>query len=194
MANNFDIAQEFTARWEGCLSDDAADRGGLTHWGVSMAFLSDFARSKRGAALLASIGVEPLPVCRETIKALTKNQAEIIFKSEFWDRLNLDELPLKMGVLLYDAAVNSGRTQSVKLAQRGFNICSCGDTLEVDGVLGSLTIGALSRHNTQRVRQSILDARADFYREIVNRRPSQRVFLRGWLNRVNDLREYVEGI
>lgn len=192
--SDFDLAQDFTAKWEGCLSDDAADRGGLTHWGVSMAFLSDLEYSRRGTALLKSIGVRPLPVNRETIKALTKEQAKAIFKAEFWDRLHLDELPVQMAVLIYDAAVNSGRAQSVKLAQRGFNACDCGESLEVDGVLGPLTIDALSSHNTQRVRQSILDSRVDFYWAIVNKRPSQKVFIRGWLNRVNDLREYVEGL
>lgn len=192
--DGFDIAQKFTAKWEGCLSDDAADRGGLTHWGVSMAFLSDLEGSLRGAYLLSGLEVAPLPVTRETIKALTKKQAEAIFKFEFWDKLRLDELPVQMAVLLYDAAVNTGCLQSVKLAQRGYNTAGVGTSLLVDGKLGPLTRTALTVHNVKEVRQGILDAREIFYRNLVIKNPSQRVFFRGWLNRTDALRTYVESI
>lgn len=192
--SGFDIAQKFTAKWEGCLSDDAADRGGLTHWGVSMAFLSDLEYSSRGAHLLRSLGVAPLPVTRKTIKALTQKQAEAIFKAEFWDKLELDSLPVQMAVLIYDAAVNTGCLQSVKLAQRGYNTTGVGTSLEVDGKLGPMTRAALTEHNVKEVRQGILDAREIFYRDLIIKNPCQRVFFRGWLNRVNDMREYVERI
>ena len=193
--DKFDIAQEFTARWEGDLSDDAADRGGLTHWGVSLAFLTDFARDAVNRAWLQNLGVHPLPVTRSTIRNLGTAQARAIFRREFWTPLNLDDMPVQMGVLLYDAGVNSGRAQSVKLAQRGYNACVVhGVPLAVDGVLGPLTRAALTRDNTQPVRQAIITARENFYKEIVRKKPSQDVFLDGWLNRVADLRRYVEGL
>lgn len=192
--DGFDIAQKFTAEWEGGLSDDAADRGGLTHWGVSMAFLSDLEYSSRGAHLLRSLGVSPLPVTRKTIKALTQKQAEAIFKSEFWDKLGLDTLPVQMAVLLYDAAVNTGCGQSVRLAQRGYNVAGVGTSIEVDGKLGPITRKALTEHNIKEVRQGILDVREIFYRDLVIKNLSQSVFFRGWLNRTDALRKYVESI
>lgn len=192
--SSFDIAQKFTAEWEGGLSDDAADRGGLTHWGVSMAFLSDLEYSSRGAHLLRSLGVSPLPVTRKTIKALTQKQAEAIFKSEFWDKLGLDTLPVQMAVLLYDAAVNTGCGQSVRLAQRGYNVAGVGTSIEVDGKLGPITRKALTEHNIKEVRQGILDVREIFYRDLVIKNLSQSVFFRGWLNRTDALRKYVESI
>lgn len=193
--DKFEIAQEFTARWEGGLSDDAADRGGLTHWGVSLAFLTDFSRDASNRAWLQSIGVHPLPVTRATIRNLDTAQARAIFRREFWTPLNLDDMPVQMGVLLYDAGVNAGPAQSVKLAQRGYNACvRHGVPLAVDGVLGPLTRAALTRDNTQPVRQAICTARENFYKELVRKDPSQDVFLTGWLNRVDDLRRYVEGL
>ena len=188
----FDLAQDFTAKWEGGLSDDAADKGGLTHYGVCLAFLSDTASTLKNRQWLMDIGVHPLPVTRETIRNLTRTQAREIFKREFWDRLSLDDLPVQMGVLLYDAAVNSGCGQSVRLAQRGYNTAGVGTSLDVDGKLGPLTRKALTDHNTKDVRQAILDAREVFYRQLVAHNASQKVFLRGWLNRVEDLRKYVE--
>jgi len=193
--DNFSIAHKFTAKWEGGLSDDAADRGGLTNYGVSIEFLKDFASEYDNRLKLQSLGVSPLPVTRSTIKNLTQEQASAIFRHAFWTPLNLDDLPLQMGVLLYDAAVNSGRSQSVKLAQRGYNACvTYGTKLVVDGKLGPLTRAALSKTNTKPVRQAIITARENFYKEIVRNKPSQYVFLNGWLNRAADLRKYVEGL
>jgi len=188
----FELAQDFTASWEGGLSDDAADHGGLTHYGVSLAFLTDVVSTLKGRQFLLGIGVHPLPVSRDTIRNLDKSQARAIFRREFWDRLSLDDLPVQMGVLLYDAAVNTGCGQSVRLAQRGYNTAGVGTCLDVDGKFGPLTRAALTEHNTRDVRQAILDAREVFYRELVRRNASQKVFLRGWLNRVDDLRRYVE--
>jgi len=194
MVGHFELAQNFTAKWEGGLSDDAADKGGLTHYGVSLAFLTVIANTLKNQQWLFDIGVHPLPVTRETIRTLTRTQACEIFKHEFWDRLSLDSLPVQMAVLLYDAAVNSGCVQSVKLAQRGYNTVGVGTRLDVDGKLGPLTRAALINNNSVDVRQAILDAREAFYRQIVARNASQKVFLRGWLNRVDDLRVYVEGL
>ena len=194
MIGHFELAQNFTQRWEGGLSDDAADKGGLTHYGVSLAFLSDMARSLKNRQWLKDIGVHPLPVTKDTIRNLTRTQACDIFKREFWNKLDLDSLPVQMAVLLYDAAVNSGCAQSVRLAQRGYNTVGVGTRLDVDGKLGPLTRAALINNNSVDVRQAILDAREAFYRQIVARNASQKVFLRGWLNRVNDLRQYVESL
>lgn len=184
----FEFAHRFCAKWEGGLTDDAADRGGLTHWGVSIAFLSD--RARHDADWLRVIGVQ-LPVTRKTIQALTREQAEKIFRRVFWDPYRLDELPMQIATVLYDCGVNAGMPQSVKLAQRGFNACMPEVHLVVDGVLGPLTRAALSKHCTSTVLGKILDARVEFYASIVKKRPSQKVFLSGWLNRVKDLRTYV---
>lgn len=193
--DKFDIAQDFTARWEGGLSDDKADKGGLTHWGVSLTFLTDFSRDYDNRRFLHDLGVHPLPVTRATIRNLDTQQARAIFKCEFWDPLILDDMPVQMGVLLYDAAVNAGRRQSVKLAQRGYNACVLhGVPLAVDGIFGPLTRAALKQNNIENVRQAICTARENFYKEIVRKNPSQDVFLKGWLNRVADLRRYVEGL
>ena len=193
--DKFGLAQDFTAKWEDGLSDDAADKGGLTHWGVSYAFLVDFARDAGNRQFLSGLGVKPLPVTHATIRNLDTQQARAIFKREFRAPLHLDDMPVQMGVLLYDAAVNSGRGQSVKLAQRGYNACvGYGTKLAVDGILGPLTRAALTKSNYRPLRQNICTARENFYKEIVRNRPNQSCFLDGWLNRVADLREYVEGL
>ena len=41
--------------------------------------------------------------------------------------------------------------------------------------------------------RAIIEARRDLFRAIVERTPAQRVFLKGWLNRANDLEKMLLG-
>ncbi len=117
------------------------------------------AETREGRDWLRGIGFR-LPVSRSSMRAVTPNMAAAMFKREFWDRLRRDSLPLRHACALYDAAVNSGCAQSVKLAQRGFNTCvgPYGVKLAVDG---------------------IIQARRDFFESLARDKPSQTVFLAG---------------
>lgn len=187
MDSLFDRAHAFTAKWEGGFSDHPADTGGATMYGVSLAFARDLAGTAEGEALLRRLGVH-LPVTATAIRRLTARQAAALFRYAFWDRLNLDGLPLRPACVLYDAAVNCGPAQSVMLAQRGYNRCvgPYGVKLVVDGVLGPHSRAALAA-DTDTIIKAILKERRSFYRQLAASRPSQTVFLEGWLNRVDAL-------
>lgn len=190
---SFKDAHAFTAKWEGGLTDHKYDRGGITAYGASIAFVQDIARTASGRDFLQAIGV-PLPVTKDVIRGLTPEQAAAMFRREFWDALKLDELPFRHAALLYDAAVNHGPAQAVRLSQRGYNRCvTHGVKLDEDGILGPLTRKALQNTDTDAVVRAIIEARRDFYRAIVERTPAQRVFLKGWLNRADDLEKLLLG-
>ena len=195
MADNFSIAHTFTALWEGGESDHPADRGGFTKFGVSLKFLQELAaESQANRDTLDRMGVI-LPVTRNTIRNLTESLAASLFRWQMWDALKLDLIPLRPAVVLYDAAVNSGPAQSVKLAQRGYNHCvTYGQPLVVDGIMGPATRAAMQMADTDKALTAMLDEREKFFQTIVDNKPSQGVFLRGWLNRVDDLRRYVRGL
>lgn len=194
MADNFSTAHIFTAKWEGGLSDDAADSGGLTKFGVDLAMMRDIASTQAGRDTLDRMGII-LPVTRNTIKNLTETQAASIYRWQAWEALNLDLIPLRPAVVLYDAAVNSGPRQSVKFAQRGYNACvAYGQPLDADGILGPATRKAMQQADTDKILMAMLDQREKFFNDLVAAKPSQEVFLRGWLNRVTDLRRYVRGL
>ena len=57
-----------------------------------------------------------------------------------------------------------------------------------DGIIGPKSIAAINIAG-EGLAQDIYDDRHRFYEEIVARRPSQRKFLRGWLNRLNAIME-----
>ena len=182
----FQDAHKFTAKWEGGLSDHPNDRGGLTAYGASIEFVKGIAATGSGKNFLQAIGVD-LPVTRAVMRQLRPGQVTTMFRREFWDALRLDELPFRQAALLYDATVNHGQATAVKLSQRGYNRCvTHGVKLAVDGILGPLTRKALQT-DTDKVVREIIEARREFYEGIVAARPDQGVFLKGWLNRANDL-------
>ena len=194
--NKFDMAHIFTARWEGGLSDHPADRGGITAYGVSLAFLRGVAdESQANRDTLERMGIR-LPVTADVIRGISAHMAATLFRWQFWDRLRLDEFPVRVGTVLYDAAVNHGRARSVRLAQQGYNACVgvYGGKLAVDGMLGPLTRAALKNADTDKFLSAMIDVRIAFYSAIVASNASQSVFLRGWLGRAEDLRKYIQYI
>lgn len=194
MADNFTIAHKFTAKWEGGESDHPDDGGGLTKYGVSLKFLGGLSGTQSNRDVLERMGIR-LPITRQVIYDLTRDQAASLFRWQFWDKLRLSLIPLRPAVVLYDAAVNSGPAQSVKLAQRGYNRCvAYGQPLVVDGIMGPATRAAMQLADTDKALTAMLDAREAFFQTIVANNPSQQVFLRGWINRVDDLRRYVRGL
>lgn len=191
--DDFTRAHAFTEKWEGGFSDHPADSGGLTAYGASLKFVEGIAATRSGREFLRGIGVHP-PVTRETMREeVTPERARAMFKREFWDSLRLDDYPFAVALILYDAAVNCGCAQSVKLAQRGYNACvgPNGVRLAVDGKAGPLTRKALCVNATPAALTAMLDARQRFYEELAARKPSQAVFLEGWTNRVKDLRAFL---
>ena len=194
MADNFTIAHKFTAKWEGGESAHPDDGGGLTKYGVSLKFLGGLSGTQSNRDVLERMGIR-LPITRQVIYDLTRDQAASLFRWQFWDKLRLGLIPLRPAVVLYDAAVNSGPAQSIKLAQRGYNRCvAYGQPLVVDGIMGPATRAAMQLADTDKALSAMLDAREKFFQTIVDNKPSQQVFLRGWINRVDDLRRYVRGL
>lgn len=184
---DFDKAHAFTAKWEGGLSDVPQDRGGITKYGVSINFLRGVADTQRGRDFLHRMGII-LPITEDRIRNLTKIQAENIFRNEFWNALRLDDMQHRPALFLYDCAVNHGHKRAVILAQRGYNACVgiYGVKLSEDGIMGPLTRAAMN-HDTDAILRHCVKARRDFFEAIVKNDDTQKVFLKGWLNRCDAL-------
>lgn len=94
------------------------------------------------------------------VRNLTREQAIAIYRREYWDAIGAERLPARMQGAAFDAAVNQG----VGWTRQAIR--------QADGDLAAF-----------------LKLREARYREIAAADPSQRQFLRGWLNRVGRYRE-----
>ena len=114
------------------------------------------------------------------IPRLTKQQATVIYLLHYWDPMGVEKLMPPLHLVVFDAGVNCGIRTAVKMLQELAGV-------EKDGIIGPKTIAA-AQHITP---QQYLQRRELYYRRIVKTNPSQKVFLKGWLNRLQVLKRNI---
>ena len=162
----------FILKWEGGFVDHKNDKGGATNMGVTIATWRQNGYDKDGDG---DIDVADL-------KLLTKQDViNRILKPHYWDRWKADQIISQpIANILVDWVWGSGKW-GIIIPQRLLG-------LQADGVVGQLTIAAVNKQNPVDLFARIKAARVEFLNNIVKNDPSQRVFLKGWLNRLNDLK------
>ena len=173
MTTTFDKCLTHTLKWEGGYSNDPDDPGGATNHGISLRFLVNI-----GALDQYDFDndgdLTPLDV-----RALTKEQAAILYKEYFWNDRYYD-LPEDLAIKLFDLGVNMGPKQAVLLLQQEIG-CR-----PYDGIYGNKTDHAVHR-SRQDVLAMLIARAARFYYTLAAKRPASRKYLYGWLRRCYDV-------
>jgi len=97
--DNFEKALNFVLKWEGFISNDPNDSGGLTIWGIS-------SRSYKDAVL----EMKRLISSEEKDRAF--KIAEEIYYQNYWLKCNCDNLLYPLNLVVFDTAVNMGRKRA----------------------------------------------------------------------------------
>lgn len=87
---------------------------------------------------------------------------------------------------LYDFGVNAGIKTAAIILQRSINKV-CSPDIKADGVIGPKTIALLNGKYADKIARQYISDRIARYKDIVRRRPANKKFLKGWLNRVNNV-------
>ncbi|UWQ59348.1 D-alanyl-D-alanine carboxypeptidase family protein [Leisingera caerulea] len=171
----FQKFHEFIKRWEGGFADHPADKGGATNMGITIGTLADW----RGT-----------DVTVEDVRNLTRAEADEIFRTRYYAMCRCGEMPERMAVVVYNCAVLSGPKRAIKFVQEAFNdlgLTVDGKGLEVDGVLGRLTMGAVQKTDAGVLADAFMDRQEKYLRSL----GTFSVFGTGWMNRMAALREFV---
>jgi lysozyme family protein len=180
---------------EGGWVDDPVDRGGATKWGISLRFLVAAGQIDRDEDGYADFDLDfDGDIDADDIRKLTVEHAFFLYHEHFWKPLDAGSFPEPIGEMLFDQGVNGGNRAARKLLQQAINegLEDVGERLIlVDGQIGPVTrkmmrivIDVLGVDHLAEDFREVVRAR---YRAIVRRNPSQRRFLRGWLNRADQL-------
>lgn len=159
---------DFVLGREGGYSDHPADRGGATNCGVTQG-LYDVIRSELG---------EP----QQAVRLITEAEVRYIYEREFWRPPKCRLMTPPLDLLLFDSAVQHGAGRAAKLLQSVVGVFQ-------DGAVGLKTMGAVTEFERRRGVSGLVRAyvarRRWFYADIIRNDPSQKVFEKGWENRLN---------
>lgn len=162
----FGIYAPLLRRLEGGFVNDPDDTGGATNAGVTLTTFRAYYGQDRTI---------------DDLKNISTRQWTRIMKSWYWDKVNGDAI-ISQGVaeMIADWAVNSGAGTAIRRLQRMLKV-------ECDGHIGPRTLSAINDAKPQSLFNSIKEERSRFYNAIVRRNPAQEKFLKGWLNRLNEI-------
>jgi len=130
MTTEFERALPQVLTHEGGYSNHPDDPGGATMKGVTQRVYDDYRQS---------LGMAP-----RSVKLITPAEINAIYRRRYWNLIKGDQLPAGVGYVVFDGAVNSGCSQSVKWLQRALGRLYTG---VVDGLIGEGTLNALRSCN-----------------------------------------------
>jgi lysozyme family protein len=160
-------------KWEGAYVNDPADRGGATNMGVTIETWRRVGYDKNGDG---KTDVEDL-------KLITKDDViNRVLKPNYWNKWRADEIKNNsIACLVVDWLWGSG-VYGIKFPQRILKV-------KDDGIVGPLTLAAINNYPDQEELFNLLWARRKkHFEDIAEADPSQKRFLKGWLNRLNDFK------
>jgi lysozyme family protein len=103
MKETFDIIFPLLIESEGTkYTDDPIDPGGATKYGITFSRLQLW-RGKK--------------ITKDDVKSLSLDEARQIYLSHYWGFIRADSLPAGLDYTVFDFAVNSGPTRSVRMLQ-----------------------------------------------------------------------------
>lgn len=156
---DFDTAFYELLGHEGGYVNHPDDPGLETNWGVTVKVAREFGYAG---------DMRELPV----------DTAKKIYRAQYWDRIQADQLPDALRYPTFDAAVNSGVTQAVKWLQRAVGAVD-------DGRIGPETLRMANGSNPERAARRMLGRRLRFMTEL----STWQAFSRGWAKRIASLLE-----
>lgn len=119
------------------------------------------------------------------VKDISAKEVRDIYKEQYWDKMQANDLPGGVREMAFDASVNMGVSRATKMLQKTLNN-QLRNPLEEDGLLGYKTLMATRGAEVTQIVRDFAGLRREFYTKL-GQRPEKAKFKDGWLNRVDDI-------
>lgn len=162
--DRFSKCVALTLKWEGGNDDDPRDPGGRTSRGIIQREWDVWRQSHPGL---------PSDVWRAP-----QDQVLAIYKANYWDKLDCDNLPAGVDYAVFDYGVNSGIGRAAKAFQELVGMTA-------GGAIGPQTLMAVGQANPVNLVGRLCDERLAFLKGL----RTWPTFGRGWTNRVEGVRK-----
>lgn len=163
MSITFDEVFERCMGHEGGYVNHPDDPGGETIWGITIATAR--ANGYTGA-----------------MRYMKRDQAKEIYRKAYWQRAKCTQYNSAIGYQMFDAAVNHGIGNAIRILQRAVGVAD-------DGMVGQMTLGAINEKSLDDVLVLFNAERLEFYAKL----KTFQTFGRGWTRRVASNLRYAAG-
>ena len=148
---------------EGGFVNHPEDKGGITNCGITLETFRSFLGQDKTV---------------KDLQSMSYGMWKDIIKAGYWDKVKGDEIENQsLAELIADWRVNSGLSAIRKVQ----DVLGC----KPDGIVGPITLSLINTSDAESLHERIWKARQQFYINIVKRNPRQKVFMNGWMNRLN---------
>jgi len=170
---NFNLALSKVLSHEGGYVNDPDDLGGETYKGISRKSHSSWS----GWAIIDQNKIKPnYPKSIEANEKL-RNLVEQFYFDTFWKPLKADEIQNQTSAeSVFDFAINAGIKTATKLVQYIVGT-------KADGIIGEKTLSKINSIDFGYFQAALTVAKLKYYLFIIQRRPTSKKFLLGWLSR-----------
>ena len=166
-------ALQFTLKWEGGYTNHPKDPGGATNFGIIQVRYDEYRKFK---------GLRLNPV-----KNITVAEYIEIYDKFYWDPVRAQYLDGTLGLALFDTAVNMGTGGAISRLQKALNV-------PITGKWTQAISDVIHQSDQTAVALTICKLRIAKRYARVKQNATQKVFLKGWLNRDNALLKKVKSL
>ena len=153
-------------KWEGVFTNHPKDPGGATNKGITQKVYDVYKVSRKHPKM--------------SVKHILDFEVKDIYETKYWDLVRAKWLKAPLGLVMFDTAVNFGPAGAIRRLQKALKVTITGTwTQEISDVIHECDAG--------KVALEICKLRKIWRNYRVKQNPSQKFFLKGWLNRDNDL-------
>lgn len=165
-----DILWPFIKSFEGGFVNDPRDSGGATNMGVTLATWRKLGYDKDGDG----------DIDANDVRLINENDAKAILRKTYWDRWRATEIKdQSIANILVDWLWMSGE-YGIKIPQRMLGVA-------IDGIVGVKTLAAVNAEDPRAFFASLHAERAEFFKRICQNSPSKKVYLNGWMRRLDSI-------
>lgn len=162
----FQRALKFVLGQEGDYTNNPVDLGKATNKGITQIRYDSFREGQK--------------LSWNDVKDILDVEVEAIYR-EIWDNAGCDHMSDRLAIAHFDCAVQRGEVKASKMLQDLIG------AKPVDGIVGPHTLKCIDNCNEDALLASYIYARENRYVQRTFEDPTQKVFLKGWLNRLDSL-------
>lgn len=166
-------ALKFTLKWEGNFTDHPNDLGGPTNKGITQSVYNNYRIEK--------------DLQQRSVQFITDSEVYDIYDKYYWEPVRAKWLQAPLALVLFDTAVNFGVSGAIRRLQKSLNV-------KITGRWTQEISDTIHQADAIKIALDICRLRIAWRHQRVRLNSSQKVFLRGWLNRDNDLIKTISNI